>query len=160
MKKLFLLLIALFFGASAAHALMPEELTYAPISSYTDANTNGNMLFTSATIHIIGVTISSPGTGNSSLTFYRSTSPAWTPDVSTQAFIWTDYAGNNGGPQYVDMFGMKNASYTHINKNGNAKLIIWVQCPKPSLRGNEVGWGFCPGLSYSGQNGPKIEWPR
>lgn len=154
MKKLLFLTLGLLFSYVPAHALTPEELQYVPYSSFTDANTNGNMMFSSAPVAFIGVTISSPAP-NSSFTIYRSTSPTWTPDVSTQVFVWTDYAGNNGGPQFVDMFGMKNASYTHINKAGNAKLIIWIQCPKENLKGNEPYWGFCPGLPFTGQLGAR-----
>lgn len=154
MKKLFLF-FALLGVAAKAYALTPEELVYVPFSSYTDVSTNGNMLFSSAPIDIIGLTISSPAP-NSSLTIYRSTTPIWKSDLSTQAFVWTDYAGNNGGPQYLDfMGGIKNSSYTYINKAGNAKLIIWVQCLKENLKGNEPYWGFCPGLSWSGElDGP------
>lgn len=155
-KNLFILLGSIFLSAPV-YSLTRDDLVAVPYSSFTDANTNGNMMFTSAAVHIIGVTISSPAP-NSSITFYRSTSVAWSPDISTQAFIATSYTLNAAAPTFIDLFGMKNTSYTHINKVGNAKIIIWTRCPPPNLKVSEVGWGFCPGLPLNGQNGTKIEW--
>lgn len=149
MKKLFLAFLLLFALNHLAHALMPEEFAYIPTSSFTDVDTAGNMMFSSAPIRFIGVTISSPGTNNSSLTIYRSTNPAWSKDTSTQVFIATDFLNVNSGPIFVDLFGITNTSYTHINKNGTAKLIIWVQCVKENLKSGQPYWGFCPGLPLS-----------
>lgn len=155
MRKIFLFIAAILLGNTLVHARMPQELQYVPYSSYTDVSTNGNMMFSSATIQFDAITISSPSP-NSSITIYRSTSPTWTPDISTEVFINTDYVGSH--PTSIDLYGFKNSSYTHINKVGNAKLIFWVQCPQPILKLNEFPWGFCPGLPWNGQGGTKIEW--
>lgn len=153
MKKLFLSLLAILALSKIAGAVStPDEWNYIPYSSYTDVATTGNMMFSSAPIQFVGITVSSPALG-SFLAIYRSTTPVWTPDISTQAFISTDYVGLNGGPQFIDLFDMKNTSYTHINKSGNAKIIIWIHCPKPNLKSNEIYAGFCPGLPFSGQLG-------
>lgn len=157
MKKLLFLIVGILALGTRVHAMDPEELMYVPYSSYSDVSTNGNMMFSSASVQFVGITISSPAP-SSFLAIYRSTSASWTPDISTQVFIWTDYAGNNGGPQYVDLFGMRNDSYTHINKAGGAKVILWIQCPRPRLKNNERPWGFCPGLATNGQGTSKIEW--
>lgn len=156
MKKLLLAALGLFAISGLAHAMAPEELQYVPFSSFTDVSTNGNMLFSSAPIAFVGITVSSPAVG-SSITIYRSTSPTWTPDISTQAMIVTDYVNLNGGPQFVDLFGMTNTSYTHINKAGTAKLIFWINCPREKVKNGQPYWGFCPGLPVNAQlNSPMM----
>lgn len=150
MKKLLFALFALFFVRAFARAFDPEDFNYPPISSYTDTSTGGTVLFTSAAIVWDGVTIGSPAAG-SFLAIYRSTSPQWDNNLSTETFVSLDYVGLNGGPTFLDFLDMKNTSYTYINKNGGAKITMWFRCPHQNLKSNEPYSGLCPGLGPNGR---------
>lgn len=144
MKKL--LLAILFFTAVKAHAVVQEEFNYIPVASYTEITTPGTVLFTSASINFVGVTVAS-GAPNAYLAIFRSTSATFTADIATQTLIGADFFNTNYGTNFVPLFEMQNDSYTYINKSGNAKMTIWVRCRKRS----STAQGFCPGLTYNGQ---------
>lgn len=145
MKKL-LFAFGLLFVSSLAKADSPSEWNYIPITSYTEVATPGPVMFTSATIQFVGVSISSPAPG-SSLVIFRSTSAVWTSDISTQTSFSTSYLDLNNAPSFIPLFEMKNTSYTYINKIGTAKITLWFRCPK--RRDTEPG--LCPGLGYFGK---------
>lgn len=154
MKRLFLALGVLTLLSGIARAGTPEEWNYIPYSSFSITATPGTVLFTSATIQFVAITISSPAIG-SSITIFRSTSPTFTADITTQAFINTDYSYMTGSI-HLPLYEMKNTSYTYINKVGGAITTIWLRCVPPTKSRN----GLCPGLSGTGQYGTKIEFPQ
>lgn len=154
MKKFLFLLLGLVTLSFRAHA-SPEEFNYIPYSSYSDVPTNGTVLFTSCPVQLVGAIVSS-GAANGSLSFSRSTSAIFTPDISTQTVIGTDYQTLNTTPGMVDFFGIRNDSYTYINKQGAAKVTLFIRC-FPNRKGQRVG--LCPGLPWNGSMGTKIEFP-
>lgn len=155
MKKLFLSLIALFV-CGVAHATMAEEFNYVPFSSYTDAATAGPVLFTSASVQFVGVTISSPSDGGIGyIAFYRSTSAAFTANLATQTLINTSFL-QTGGPVYIPLFEMKNDSYTYFSKVGLADVTIWLRYP--AMKKGRVG--TYPGLPTSGMRESKIQFEQ
>jgi len=146
MKKLLAILGLLFLTASVK-AATPEEWNYIPMSSWTNVATGGPILFTSATIQFVGVTISSPSApAGGKIIIYRSTSAAFTLDIATQTTISTEFntfaAESN---HFIPLFEMKNTSYTYLNKIGDAEVTYWIRCVGKS----EIG--VCPGLKGSGQ---------
>lgn len=153
MKKFLLLIFAFFALYGVARANTPDDFNYIPYSSYTEVGTGGTVMLTSATVQFAGITISSPAP-NSYIAIFRSTTPVFTANIASQAVICTDYYAPNTGPTFVDMFDMKNTSYTYINKVGTAKIIYWFRCPPPTKQRN----GFCPGLPWNGSMDTKIEF--
>lgn len=145
MKKLFLAALGIVSFWAQAHAITLEEFNYIPVSSFTDASTPGPIMFTSATIQFVGVTVASPS-ANGYIAFYRSTSPVFTADIATQTVVGTDDLPANSDV-FVPLFEMKNTSYTFLSKVGNAQVTLWFRCPKRL----EIAPGVCPGLKYSGQ---------
>lgn len=152
MKKLSLILGILFL-AGKAHAIVKEEFNYIPYSSFTDVATPGTILFTSASINLVGVTIAS-GALNSYLVIYRSTSDAFGANVATQTLIDLNSNVSNFNNQFVPLFEAKNDSYTYINKVGTAKITIWTRCNQ-KMGGRA---GNCPGLPTGGLREQKIEF--
>lgn len=155
MKKILLTLGLLFF-AQVVKADAPSDFNYIPFSSYTDVATNGPMLFSSAAVQIVGITIASPTAfvSESYVAFYRSTSPAFMAhEASTQILVATNYVGNS---IYIPLFETINSSYTYMSKLGNAKVIFWLRYPK-QLKGRS---GTYPGLPASGGRRDKIEYPQ
>lgn len=158
MKKIALIL-GIIFLAPKVHAILPEEFNYIPFSSYTDVATPGVVLFSSAAVQWVAITISSPTqpADISYVAIYRSTSPVMLMNnVSTQVLIATNFGGI-GNPITIPLFEMKNDSFTYISKVGNAKLIYWIRYPK-QLKGRS---GTYPGMNTSGQKGQgQIEFPQ
>ena len=146
MRKLLLALGVLFLGVKV-HA-GPIAWNDIPNSSYTDVGSGGNIMFSSCPTQFVGVTIASPS-ANGFIAFYRSTTSIWTPDLSTQTIIGTDYNPFNQSTIFVPLFDMRNTSYTHINKVGVAKVTYWFKCTKENS--SAANTGLCPGLGYSGQ---------
>ncbi len=146
MKKY--LFLSFLFVAGYLHAFNPVDWNYIPSSSYTEVGTSGPIFFSSGTIQIIGVTISSPAS-NSWIAFFRSTTPVLTTDIATQTLISTDYLGSNNSATFIPMFEMQNDSYTYLSHFGNSKLTIWLRCPRKASA--IAGYGTCPGLKSSGQ---------
>lgn len=154
MKKLFLSLFA-FLALAGYVKAGTEDWNNVAITSYTEASTVGPVLFTSATIQWVAVTISSPAP-NSYLAIYRSTSASFTADITTQALISTGASDLTGdGAMTIPLYEMRNTSFTYWNKSGNAKLILWYRYP-PMPKGRA---GNNPGLSGSGNNTTKILYP-
>ena len=152
MKKIFLGLGILFLGVKAYAG--PIDWNDIPNSSYTDVGSPNAIMFSSCPIMFVGVTISSP-TPNGGIAFFRSTSPTFTSDITTQTFIGSFYNPNQLADTFVPLFNMKNTSYTYITKPGTAKVTIWFKCPK---EGNtSILTGPCPGLTFSGQNGTPLK---
>lgn len=150
MKRL--ILAILFFGiAGKLHAISQDEFNYIPITSYTEASTPGTILFTSASVNFVGVTIASPS-ANAYIAIFRSTSPTFTADIATQTIIGADYQSINTGGDFIPLMEMQNDSYTYINKSGPSKMTIWIRCRKRSI----TSPGVCPGLPSSGQINGKI----
>lgn len=147
MRKLFLLLIA-GLSASYVHAIAVEEFNYIPLSSYTEATTAGPVLFASAPLQLIGVSVSSP-VPNSYVTFWRSTSPAFTTDITTQTVIYTGWNAGSSGPAFMPMFEVKNASYTYFQKVGAAQVTIWFRGTRKGM--SEPGIATFPGLGPNGK---------
>lgn len=145
MKK-YLFLIFAMLAVSKAHAFNATDWNYIPMSTYTELATAGAVSFASGPIQFAGVTVGSPA-ANSYLVLFRSTSAVFTPDIATQTLITTDWSSNF--PTFIPMFEMQNDSYTYWSKLGNAKLTLWIRCPKrePSVGGYNV----CPGLTPSGK---------
>lgn len=153
MKKI-IFAIAFLFSLSYAKADDPGQACTTCLSSYTIGATGGAILFTSATINFIGITISSSAP-NSYVAFYKSTSAVFTADISTLTSLATDYQSQNNNSSLVPIPWMANSSYTYINKVGGAILTYWFKC-YPSVKGN---LGLCGGNNSSaGSNsifGPK-----
>ena len=144
MKKIFLTILAILclHGIGRAGLI---EWQYIPRSSYTEVPTNGGaILFSSAPIQFVGVTVSSPSSG-SSVTIFRSTEDAFSNLIASQVHINTDYFTNYSPSTFIPLFNLKNTSYTYINKIGTAKVIYWFNCV------GETNLGVCPGMSPSGQ---------
>lgn len=152
MKKLFLSLFAILSFAKMAHA-EPADWNYIPITSYTDVATPGTILFTSAPVQFVSLTISSPSP-NGYIVIYRSTTPVFTADIATQTYIGNDYLAFNSGPTEIDMHEMKNTSFTYISKVGTAKVTMYLRCSPPA----KTRQGLCPGLPWNGSMGTKIEY--
>lgn len=155
MKKLLLGILGLVAFSGVAHA-GPEDFNYIPYSSYSDVATPGTVLLTSCPIQIAAIMLSS-GATNGSITLYRSTTPVFTADISTQTVIGTDFLTFNTGPLLLPLggFEIKNESYTYINKQGAAKVTMFIRC-FPNKKGQRVG--LCPGLPTNGSMFTKIEF--
>lgn len=144
MKKLFLVL-GLLFLSKPVFATWSEMWTDIPRSSFTAAATVGPMMFSSQTVQIVGVTVST-NSANGRITFYRSTSAIFTPDIATQTWVNTSNAPLN---TFIPLFDMRNSSYTYMSKEGTAEVTIWLHCPDKRV-GPDLP-GFCPGLKGNGQ---------
>lgn len=106
-------------------------------SSHTSATTAGSVLFTSAPIRITGITVGDSAAGR--LSFFKSTSAAFTFDLSTFTSVETDT------PNYYPVFGSNSSSFTYINKSGAADVTIWFDCI------GKTRLGICPGTQKYGQ---------
>ena len=145
MKKI-LLALAILGVSSTGRAITPAEYAYVPSSSYSIVATDGPILFTSAPIQFVGVTVSSPVLGGF-MAFFKSTSSAFTADISTWTVVRTEFNIMNAGPNnHTPLFDMRNTSYTYINKVGAAETTIWFRCVGATEIGN------CPGLSNLGKS--------
>lgn len=153
MKKFLLILFGLASLSFRAHA-DSTDFNYISYSSYSDVATPGTILFSSSPWQLVGLVISS-GAANGSITFYRSTTSVFTADIATQTVIGTDYVTFNTTPGQMDMYGIRNDSYTYINKQGAAKVTMFIRC-FPNRKGQRVG--VCPGLPASGRMQDKIEF--
>jgi hypothetical protein len=109
------------------------------VSSYTDIDTSGPIMFSSAPMQFIAITISTPAP-NSFVSFFRSTSPVFNAFLTTQTKVNTW----NGNVNYIPMYDMYNESYTFMNKVGNAEITIWYECT------GLTSLGVCPGLDRNG----------
>ena len=139
MKKLLLTALFSIVGSTAYSASFAEV----PVTSFTDVATNGAMMFSSAPIRFIAVTISTPS-DNGYIAFFRSTSPVFTANITTQTKINTNFAPGNSYPQTVPLYDMYNDSYTYFSKFGNAEVTLWFKCT------GSTNLGVCPGLKRSG----------
>ncbi len=118
------------FVASTAHATLK-------FSSFTAADTGGTILFSSQSLRITGITVGIEAAGN--LTIYRSTSPNFTTDITSQTAI------NTGDRPYHFPVDFYNSSYTYINKEGAAAINISGECV------GRAESGFCPELHKDGK---------
>lgn len=150
MMALFLMLA--FAGFSSAASKYDEGVTY---TSHTAAATAGTILFTSATVRFIGVTVSSSAE-NSRIAFFRSTRSILTPDIASQTVVNTGFNTQNTGNNFSPLWDMENSSFTLINKLGTAEVTYFFKCIEydgndsiPNKRG--VSKGLCPGLPWSGR---------
>ena len=134
-----LLTLGILLFTSTAWAGLPKW-NYATFSSYTVADTKGAVLFSSANIRWIGITVGLEAAGN--VAIFRSTSPTFTTNLGTQTLVDT-----SDSPHFFPMHDVYNGSYTYIHKNGTAKVTYWYRCT-PSLEGS----GVCPGLKLGGGN--------
>lgn len=157
MRKLLLVVGGIFAavcGASAAPT--PADWNYIPLSSYTDVTTPGPILFTSATIQFVGITVNpSSATGTGYVALYRSTTPVFTSDIATQTLVNTAYQSYLQAPIFIPLFEMKNTSYTFLSKTGNAQVTLWIRCVPPT----KARTGICPGLPWNGSMSSKVEYP-
>lgn len=141
MKKALLFILFPFLASSAMAQIENYSI---PRTSYSEVATPSAVLFTSAPIQFVGISISSPSP-NSLIAIYRSTSAAFTADIGSQTTVSTSYF-NSEQPVFIPLFDMMNTSYTYINKVGTADVTIWFRCASVSS-----GVGLCPGLRLSGQ---------
>lgn len=157
MKKILLSIFGFFACTSISHAIMAEEFNYVPYSSFTDAATAGPILFTSATIKFVGITVSSPAP-NGYIALFRSTSPTFLSDQATQTVVGMDHSPS-GPDVFIPLFLTTNSSYTYISKSGTGQATIWFFCRPNSKSGqsNVPVQGLCPGLPISGQRSLRME---
>ena len=152
MKKLLVVLAILLFSKSA-QAIMPEEFNFVPHTSYTEVATPGTILFTSATINWVGITIDSPsalGTGGL-IAIQRSTSATFTPNlITTMTKIITDLTMTQTYPAFIPLFELQNTSYTYLTKVGIASVNYWFRCLERDRHPTPIN-GLCPGVDPSSQ---------
>lgn len=142
MKKIILALAVLFTGALA---FAESPWAYPPRSVFFNTASGGPVLFSSASISFIGVTISSP-TAAGKIIIYRSTSATFTLDIQTQTIINTQFTDNSGGVnQVIPLYNMTNTSYTYINRTSAAEGTLWFRCV------GQDTIGVCPGLNGLGK---------
>lgn len=144
MKKL-LLILGILLGTAQLKAAQ-VDWNIVPTSTYTILDSGGQQFFSSATIQFVAIQLSSAGAGggNNFITFYRSTSPSFTQDLSTQVSVNLASTGIQL-PFTVPLYDITNTSYTYYQKGGTAGITIFFRCLNLS-RG-----GVCPGLRTSGQ---------
>ena len=137
MKKILLTLAVLALGPFAfAAAPSGNEI---PLSSFSVTGQPAPFLFSSATIQLVGVTITSPA-ANGKLIVYFSTSANYFAAITTKTIVNLSYQNNYVGNQFVPLFDIRNTSYTYLQKIGDAITTIWLRCMGIT---NE---GVCPGV--------------
>lgn len=145
MKKLILIAALLLGGIASKVQAGPASWEYTH-SSFTNVATAGPIMFTSHTIQWVGVGISS-GVPGSFVSFFRSTGPTFTPDLSTMTIIRTETSPLVAHMEFVELPEIRNSSYTFINKVGTAELTYFYKC----IGVSDIG--RCPGInSMTGQN--------
>ena len=137
MKKILLTLAVLALGPFA-YAAVPSG-NEIPLSSFSATSQPAPFLFSSATIQLVGVTITSPA-ANGKLIIYFSTSSNYFSAIATKTIVNLSYQVNSVGNQFVPLFDIRNTSFTYLQKIGDALTTIWLRCTGIT---NE---GVCPGI--------------
>lgn len=152
MKKFLILFgFALLISSTKAHA-DGFDFGGKVVSSFSDVATVGPVMLASGTIRFIACEISS-GASNGSITIYRSTSPNFTPDISTQTRMSCAFQVTNTNPNPIDLYGMENDSYTFVQRVGNCEAVLWFTFPDYS-RSNPTGY-IVDQSTYTGPVSPQ-----